>query len=133
MHWKISKEFGIEVKERWYEHEPKTVNENDSVTILWDTPIHTDKTIAANRPDIVLKNKENKTCLVIDITIPLNTNTSVKTTEKLIKYKDLEIEVERMWGLKTTTVLVVMGALGTIKKDMENYSNKIPGNNNIYT
>ena len=133
MHWKISKEFGIEVKERWYEHEPKTVNENDSVTILWDTPIHTDKTIAANRPDIVLKNKENKTCLVIDITIPLNTNTSVKPTEKLIKYKDLEIEVERMWGLKTTTVLVVMGALGTIKKDMENYSNKIPGNNNIYT
>ena len=31
-----------------------------------------------------------------------------------------------MWGLKTTTVPVVMGALGTIKKDMENYSNKIP-------
>ena len=33
-----------------------------------------------------------------------------------------------MWGLKTTTALVVMRALGTIKKDMENYSNKIPGN-----
>ena len=86
MYWKISKEFGIEVKERWYEHEPKTVNENDSVTILWDMPIHTDRTIAANRPDIVLKNKENKTCLVTDITILLDTNTSVKTTEKLIKY-----------------------------------------------
>ena len=126
MHWKISKEFGIEVKERWYEHEPKTVNENDSVAIVWDMPILIDRTIAANRPDIVLKNKENKTCLVIDITIPLDTNTSVKTTEKLIKYKDFEIEVERMWGLKTTTVLVVMGALGTIKKEMENYSNKIP-------
>ena len=66
------------------------------------------------------------------MTIPLDTNTSVKTTEKLTKYKDLEIEVERMWGLKTTTVPVVMGALGTIKKDMENYSNKIPGNINIY-
>ena len=45
------------------------------------------------------------TCL-IDMTIPLNTNTSVKTTEKLRKYKDLEIEVESMWGLKTTTVQV---------------------------
>ena len=66
------------------------------------------------------------------MTIPLDTNTSVKTTEKLTKYKDLEIEVERMWGLKTTTVQVVMGVLGTIKKDMENYSNKIPGNINIY-
>ena len=33
-----------------------------------------------------------------------------------------------MWGLKTTTVSVLMGALGTIKKDMENYINKIPDN-----
>ena len=52
------------------------------------------------------------------MTIPLDTNTSVKTTEKLTK--DLEIEVEGMWGLKTTTVPVFMGALGTIKKDMKN-------------
>ena len=58
-------------------------------TILWDMPIHTDKTIAANRPDIVLTNKKDKTCLLIDMTIPLDTNTSVKTTEKLTKYKDL--------------------------------------------
>ena len=70
------------------------------------------------------------------MTIPLDTNTSVKTTEKLSKYKILEIEVERMrgggGGVKTTTVQVVMGALVTIKNDMENYSNKIPGNINIY-
>ena len=66
------------------------------------------------------------------MTILLNTKTSVKITEKLTKYKDLDIEVEKKWGLKTTTVPVVMGALGTIKKDMENYSNKIPGNINIH-
>ena len=94
-------------------------------------PIYTDRTIAANRPDIVLKNKKDKTCLLIDMTVPLDTNTSGKTTEKLDKYKDLEIEVERMWGLKTTTA--VMRALGNIKKDMENYNtNKIPGNINIH-
>ena len=128
MHWKICKEFGIEVKERWYEHEPKTVTWNDSVTIPWDMPIHTDRTIAVNRPDIVLKNKKDKTCLLIDMTVSLDTNASVKPTQKFTKYKDLEIEVE----LKTTTVPVVMGALGTIKKDMENCSNKIPGNINIH-
>ena len=97
IHRKICKEFGIEVKERWYEHEPKTVIENDSVTILWEMSLHTDRTIAANRPDIVLKNKKDKTCLLIHMTIPLDTSTSVKTTEKLTKHKDLEIEVERMW------------------------------------
>ena len=115
-----------------YEHEPKTVTENDSVTILWNMIIHTDRTMAANRPDIVVKNKNDKTCLLTDMTTPLDTNSSVKTTKKLTKYKDLELEVERMWGLKTTTVPVVIGALGTIKKDMESYSNKIPGNINIH-
>ena len=86
IHRKICKEFGIEVKERWYEHEPKTVTENENVTILWDMPFHTDRTIAANMPDIVQKNKKDKICLLIDMTVLLDTNTSVKTTEKLKKY-----------------------------------------------
>ena len=61
---------------------------------LWDISIHTDRTIPANTPDIVLKNKKDKTCLLIDMTIPLDTNTSVKTMEKLNKYKELEIDVK---------------------------------------
>jgi len=124
MHWKICKEFGIEVKDRWYEHEPTTVTEKNNITILGDMPIHTDRTIAANRPDIVLKNKKDKTCLLIDMTVPLDANTSVKITEKLNEYKDLEIEIERMWWLKTTTVPVVIGALGTIKKGWKATSTK---------
>ena len=63
--------------------------------------IDTDRTTAANRQDIMLKNKKDKTYLLINMTCTLDTNTSVKTTEKLTKYKDLEIEVERMLGLKT--------------------------------
>ena len=51
------------------------------------------------------------------MTIPLDTNASVKTMEKLNKYKDLEIKVERIRGLKTTIVPVVIGAPGTIKKE----------------
>ena len=81
-------------------------------------PIHTDRTIAANWLDIVLKNQIDRTCLLIDMTIPLDTNTSVKTMEKLHKYKDLEIEIEQ--------------SRGAIKKYMENYFNKIPGNINIH-
>ena len=37
------------------------------------------------------------------MTTPLDTNTLVKTTEKLTKYKDLEIEVERMWGAQNNS------------------------------
>ena len=40
MHRKMCIGFGIELKDRWYEHEPKTVTEKDSVTILWDAHVH---------------------------------------------------------------------------------------------
>jgi len=71
------------VKDRWYEHEPTTVTEKNIVTILWDMPIDTDRTMATNRSDIVLKNEKDKTCLLIDITVPFDANTSVKTMESL--------------------------------------------------
>ena len=28
-HWEICKEYGIEVKQKWYEHKPKVAMEND--------------------------------------------------------------------------------------------------------
>ena len=91
-------------------------------------PIQSDREIKANRPDIVIKDKQEKGCLLIDMSIPTEKNTSVKLTEKLSKYKDLEIEIERMWGMKTTTIPVVIGALGLIKKSLEKYTKQIPCN-----
>ena len=60
-----------------------------------------------------------------------------KMVEKLSKYKDfkslslIEIKKSRMWGLKTETVPVVIGALGLVKKDLEKYVERIPANINI--
>ena len=129
LHWKICQHFNIETKTpNWYEHHPDPVTEGDKCTILWDFPIHTDRTIQANRPDIVVKDKQNNTCLLIDMSIPSDRNVSAKVFEKLSKYKDLEIEIQKMWHLKTTTVPVVVGALGIIKKGTQQFLDKIPGN-----
>ena len=57
-----------------------------------------------------------------------NDNNNNKVTEKLSKYKDLELEMERMWGMKATTIPVVIGALGLIKKGLEKYIQQITGN-----
>ena len=45
------------------------VTENQAVTILWDIPIQTDK---GNRQDIVMKDKKDRICLLIDMSIPCN-------------------------------------------------------------
>ena len=84
--------------------------------------------IKANRPDIILKSKGEKSCLLIDITIPTDKNISTKVTEKLSKYKDLEIEIERMWGMKTKILSIVIGALGVIQKGSKKYLEDIPVN-----
>ena len=60
MHWKICEEFGIEVKERWYEQEPMAVTEKNSTTILWQMPIHTDRTITPNRAGHCVKEQEGQ-------------------------------------------------------------------------
>ena len=127
MHWKILKHYNIKANDKWHEHQPETVTENKKVTILWDMQVHTDKTIKANKPDIIIKDKQQKTCILIDMAIPSDRNASVKVAEKLTKYKDLEIE--KMWGLKTITVPVVIGELGVVKKGIEKHVDKIQGKN----
>jgi len=37
-------------------------------------------------------------------------------TERVITYKDLEIEVSGMWKVRTKIVTIIIGALGTVKK-----------------
>ena len=59
------------------------------VTILWDFPIRTDRAIQANRSDIVIKHKQNKTCQLIDMSVPSDSNISAKEFEKLSKYSKI--------------------------------------------
>ena len=62
-----------------------------------------------------------------DVAVPADKNISLKEFQKLSKYKDLEIEVTKMWKLKTKTIPVAIGALGMIKKYAQNFIDQIPG------
>ena len=90
-------------------HKPPKVIENKNTAILWDFDIHTDRAIQTNRPRIVVKNHNDKTCFLIDVSVPSDSNASFKIFGKLSTYKDLEIDVIKMWHLKTITLLVVIG------------------------
>ena len=40
VHWDVSKKYGIVVNDKWYQHEPGSVIENDKSKILWDFTVH---------------------------------------------------------------------------------------------
>ena len=128
LHWRICQHYNASHAEHWYEHHPEPVTKGNDATILWDFTIHTDRSIKANRPDIIVKDHKEKTCLLIDMTVPSDRNLSLKEYEKVSKYKDLEIEIQKMWNLKVTIVPVVIGALGMIQKKTEGHIKRIPGN-----
>jgi hypothetical protein len=54
-----------------------------------------------------------------------------KETEKILKYKDLTIEIQRMWKAKARVIPVITGATGNISKSFRKYVNDIPGNHNV--
>ena len=82
---------------------------------MWDFTLITDKKIPANRPDITIHDRKNRKATLIDVSVPIDNNFVRKTAEKYVKYRDLEIEIKKCWGLKEiTTVPIVIGALGSV-------------------
>ena len=105
---------GLQVTDRYCEHIPDRVINVNGTTVTWDVPVITDHTVPANRPDAVLLDKTDKTCLLIDIALPDVSNVNTQETERLRKYKDPVIEFSRIWKVRTKIMLVIFGALGTI-------------------
>jgi hypothetical protein len=54
-----------------------------------------------------------------------------KEAEKILKYKDLTIEIHPMWNIKTRVIPVIIGVTGTISKSFRKYVSSIPGNHEV--
>jgi hypothetical protein len=93
--------------------------------------VQTDRTILKNKPDIIIRDNEKGTCMLIDVAISGDRNVIKKETEKILKYKDLTIEIQRLWNVKATVIPVVIGATGTISKSFRKYVSNIPGNQDV--
>ena len=118
LHWDLCQKHEIQTSQKWYwyEHQPKGVVEIDSAKILWDFNLQTDNEIQARRPDIVIHDKSNKICFIIDVAIPVEVRVHQKEVEKIEKYNDLRRELQRLWKFKTKVVPIVIDALGTVTK-----------------
>ena len=72
IHWALCKHYEIPRTKKWYEHTPEPVVERKNVSMLWDFTVHTDRKIDANRTDIITKNQEERTCIMMDVEVPYN-------------------------------------------------------------
>ena len=49
----------------------------------------------------------------------------------ILKYKDLTIEIQRMWNVKTKVIPVIIRATGIISKSFRKYASNIPGKHEV--
>lgn len=136
IHYQLCLYFNCNPKTKnWYTHTPEkvTVSMDGNVTLLYDHPIRTDRTMTAqdyqsgpaNRPDIVIKT--NRETYLIDVAIPSDNNIIRKEAEKRLKYRGLAIELQRMWKTKVTIIPIVIGSTGFVSKEYCQLVKKIPG------
>jgi hypothetical protein len=65
---------------------------------------------------VIVRDNEEGTCVLIDVAISRDRNVIKKGAEKIVKYKDLTIEIQHMWNVKAKVITVITGAPVTISK-----------------
>ena len=60
------------------------------IIIMWNQQVRADRTITNNKPDIIIRDNEKRTCILIDVAISGDSNV-IKRARKTLKYKDLTI------------------------------------------
>jgi len=83
--------------------------------------------LTANRPDMIIKNKKEKTCTLIDVVITAERNVAQKEAEKKLKYKSLCIEIQRI----CTIIPVIIGATGIVTRSLRKNFEAVPGKHSI--
>ena len=69
--------------------------------------------------------------MLINVAISGDINVIKKEAENILKYKDLKIEIQRMWNVKTKVMPVIIGATGAISKSFRKYVSNIPGKHEV--
>ena len=80
---------------------------------------------------IIIRDNEKGTCMLIDVAISGDRNVIKKEAENILKYKDLTIEIQRMWNVKAKEMPVITGATGTVSKSFRKYVSNIPGKHEV--
>jgi hypothetical protein len=76
---------------------------------------------------------KDKIRLLIDVAIPSDRNIIQKESKKKLKYKNLSVEIQRMWNMRCFVILVIIGATGIVTRGLKIYLETISGKHSIYS
>ena len=80
--------------------------------IWWDKPVKTVNKVKKNKPDIVIWDLKDKSCKIVEVSVPLDTNLRQARDEKEAKYIPLISQLQQMFKFEIIPILT--GALGSI-------------------
>ena len=112
---------------------PKTEYKLPEVTVtdkleLWydKDDIRTVSRVEKNRSDLILWDMEDKTCKIIEVTVPLDSNISAAYMQKESKYIQLIQDLSQLYSQhKYEPVTIVIGAMGAVPKSLNRNIEKL--------
>ena len=118
IHWEMCKKLKFDHTNKWYMHNPAPVLENATHKPLWNFNIRTDHLIPARRPELIIINKKERTCKIVDSAVPADHRIKLKECEKRDKNLDLARELKKLWNMQVTIIPIVIGTFGTVTKGL---------------
>jgi hypothetical protein len=114
LHFNICKETGVKLDNKHlYDNVPISVKQVMKVRLPY---YKTNRTIPNNKPDIIIWDNKQGTCMLLNVAIPGDRNVIKIKAENIFKYKDLIIEIPHMWKVKAKLMPIITEATGAISK-----------------
>ena len=109
-----------------FPNEYEFIEKHGDYEYWWNVPIRTSTKLAHNKPDILIWNKAEKTCAVVEISCPADMNITKKAKEKLDDYVALLRNLQMLYqGYKFEMVPIIVGALGYVPKELKTNLEKL--------
>ena len=74
----------------------------------------------ARRADLVVVDKKERSCRIIDFAVPGDSRIEEKEKNKIQMYQDLGRGLQKIWNVKVKIIPLVVGSLGAIPKQFGN-------------
>ena len=131
IHWRLCQKYGFDAHDVSWKHKPQPFLENQNAKITYDSIIPAARHItnSALRPDIVVMDKHTGKGYIIDVCVPNDYGIGRQEREKVVKYQDLKNDMQDTYHLRPVdTIPIVIGATGLMKKNLQNYIQRLPCN-----